>query len=209
MALFKAVNWNRSLSNSRINDALADVLTGADCAAKLNLAHFKAQQSTFDIFSNPFTATVVVCRWTLKQLPVLQIQQSESKVSSCFNAHASLLAPTSDSFCLRLIRFFVFFPLRISVITDCIKVMKTSSMFYKMPRDTTSSWFGIKQSNKWQDFTNNTSNELHCSLNLWSIKLWCLQRYKSCYLLTFWPGYLVYWFCCQSLCWQGNLVNDQ
>lgn len=89
-----------------INDALRDVLPGADCSAKLNLAHFKAQQSTFDIFSDPFTATADSVPVHIKTTARSTAQQSESKVSSCFNAHASLRALTLDSLCLRLIRFF-------------------------------------------------------------------------------------------------------
>lgn len=87
-----------------INDALSDVLPGADCTAKLNLAHFKAQRSPFDIFSDPFTATVNSVH--IKTTARSAVQQSESKVSRRFNTHTSLLALTLDSLCLRLIRFF-------------------------------------------------------------------------------------------------------
>ncbi len=89
-----------------INDALSDVFAGADCTAKLNLAHFKAQRSTFDIFSDPFTATVDSVPAHIKTTARSAVQQSESKVSSHFNTHTSLLALTLDSFCLRPIRFF-------------------------------------------------------------------------------------------------------
>lgn len=89
-----------------INDALSDVLPGADCTAKLNLAHFKAQRSTFDIFSDPFTATVDSVPVHIKTTARSAVQHSESKVSSRFNTHTSLLALTLDSLCLRLIRFF-------------------------------------------------------------------------------------------------------
>lgn len=88
-----------------INDAISD-LPGLDCTAKLNLAYFRAQQSTFDIFGDPFTATVDSVPVHIKTTARSAVQQSESKVSSYFNTHTSLLALTLDSLRLRLIRFF-------------------------------------------------------------------------------------------------------